>query len=161
MVIATVSLPDHSFNAPLESFGFLAPRNQRLHLLGALFSSALFPDRAPKGQELLTCFVGGMFEPDAIDWPDERVWDVVCTEIKSALRTSEMPRPVALFRQPHAIPQYNIGHERWVSAVKAELRSVPGLFITANYLEGVSVPACIDQSNRTARAVAEYLGRKA
>jgi protoporphyrinogen/coproporphyrinogen III oxidase len=161
MVIAAVSLPDHSFNAPLEGFGFLAPRNQGLHLLGALFNSALFPDRAPKGQELLTCFVGGMFEPDAIDWPDERVWDVVCTEIKSALRTSEMPQPVALFRQPHAIPQYNIGHERWVAAVKSELNNVPGLFIAANYLEGVSVPACIDQSNRTARAVAEYLGRKA
>jgi protoporphyrinogen/coproporphyrinogen III oxidase len=160
MVIAAVSLPEHSFSAPLEGFGFLVPRNQGLHLLGALFSSALFPDRAPKGQELLTCFVGGMFEPDAIDWPDERVWDVVCTEIKSALRTFEMPQPVALFRQPHAIPQYNIGHERWVGAVKAELNSVPGLFITANYLEGVSVPACIDQSNRTARAVAEYLGRR-
>jgi oxygen-dependent protoporphyrinogen oxidase len=161
MVITAVSLPDHSFNAPLEGFGFLAPRNQGLHLLGALFSSALFPDRAPKGQELLTCFVGGMFEPDAIDWPDERVWDVVCTEIKSALRTSEMPQPVALMRQPHAIPQYNIGHERWVAEVKSELNNVPGLFIAANYLEGVSVPACIDQSNRTARAVAEYLGRKA
>jgi protoporphyrinogen/coproporphyrinogen III oxidase len=161
MVIAAVSLPEHSFNAPLEGFGFLVPRNQGLHLLGALFSSALFPDRAPKGQELLTCFIGGMFEPDAIDWPNERVWDVVCTEMKSALRTSEMPQPVALFRQPHAIPQYNIGHERWVAAVKSELNNVPGLFIAANYLEGVSVPACIDQSNRTARAVAEYLGRKA
>jgi oxygen-dependent protoporphyrinogen oxidase len=102
-----------------------------------------------------------MFETDAIDWPDERVWDVVCTEMKSALRTSELPQPVALFRQPHAIPQYHIGHERWVAAVKAELNNVPGLFITANYLEGVSVPACIEQSNRTARAVAEYLGRKA
>jgi protoporphyrinogen/coproporphyrinogen III oxidase len=161
MVIAAISLPEHSFNAPLEGFGFLVPRNQGLHVLGALFSSALFPDRAPKGQELLTCFIGGMFEPDAIDWPDERVWDIVCREIKSALRTSEMPQPVALFRQPHAIPQYNIGHERWVAAVKAELNCVPGLFITANYLEGVSVPACIEQSNRTARAVAEYLGRKA
>src|SRR5262245_11516833 len=161
MVIAAVSLPYRSFNSPLEGFGFLAPRNQGLHLLGALFSSALFPDRAPKGHELLTCFIGGMFEPDAIDWADDRVWDVVCTEIKSALRTSEIPQPVALFRQPHAIPQYNIGHDRWVAAVKAELNCVPGLFITANYLEGVSVPACIEQSNGTARAVAEYLGRKA
>jgi len=161
MVIAAVSLPYRSFNSPLEGFGFLAPRNQGLHLLGALFSSALFPDRAPKGHELLTCFIGGMFEPDAIDWADDRVWDVVCTEIKSALRTSEIPQPVALFRQPHAIPQYNIGHDRWVAAVKAELNSVRGLFITANYLEGVSVPSCIEQGNRTAWAVAEYLGRKA
>jgi oxygen-dependent protoporphyrinogen oxidase len=70
-----------------------------------------------------------------------------------------MPQPVALFRYPHAIPQYPIGHARWLAAVKQELKSTPGLFITANYLEGVSVPACIEQSARTARAVAEYLGR--
>ncbi len=159
MVIAAISLPEHSFKDPLEGFGFLVPRNQGLHLLGALFSSALFPERAPKGQELLTCFLGGMFEPDAIDWPDERVWETVCSEIKSALHTSNVPEPVGLFRQRHAIPQYNIGHERWVAAFKEELKKTPGLFIAGNYLEGVSVPACIEQGGRTANAVAEYLGR--
>ena len=161
MVIAAVSLPDHSFKEPLHGFGFLAARDQGLHLLGALFSSALFPGRAPKGQELLTCFLGGMFEPEAIDWPNERVWEVACPELKSALQTSEMPQPLALFRQRHAIPQYNIGHERWVASVKEELKKTPGLFITANYLEGVSVPSCIEQGGRIARAAAEYLGRKA
>jgi protoporphyrinogen/coproporphyrinogen III oxidase len=136
------------------------PRNQGLHLLGSLFSSALFPDRAPKGQELLTCFVGGMFEPEAIEWTDERVMETVCSEMKSVLHTSEIPRPVALFRQPQAIPQYNIGHQRWVEAVKDELKTMPGLFLSANYMEGISVPACIEQGGRTAHAVAEYLGRK-
>jgi oxygen-dependent protoporphyrinogen oxidase len=160
MVIAAVALPDHSFNPPLHGFGFLAPRNQGLHLLGALFSSALFPGRAPKGQELLTCFIGGMFEPDAINWPDDRVWETVSQELQTALRTSETPQPVALFRQPQAIPQYNIGHKKWAAAVKEELGKTPGLFIAANYMEGVSVPACIEQGDRTARAVAEYLGRK-
>ena len=161
MVTAAVTVGDDSLNQPLQGFGFLAPRNQGLHMLGSLFSSALFPDRAPQGQQLLTCFLGGMFEPDAIDWPDARVWEIICTEIKTALHTSEMPKPVALFRQPHAIPQYNVGHEGWVIAVKEELKKTPGLFITANYLEGVSVPACIEQGGRTARAVAEYLGRRA
>ena len=160
MVIAAVSLSDFSFNTPLQGFGFLVPRNQGLHLLGSLFTSALFPGRAPKGKELLTCFVGGTFEPEAIDWPDDRVWEVVCSEIKSALATSDVPRPVALFRQRQAIPQYNIGHQRWLAAVKDELRKTPGLFMTGNYLEGISVPGCIEQGDRTARAVAEYLGRK-
>jgi oxygen-dependent protoporphyrinogen oxidase len=161
MVIAAVSLPDFSLNAPLSGFGFLVPRNEGLHVLGALFSSALFPDRAPKGQELLTCFLGGMFEPEAIDWPDDRIWEVVCPELKGALQSSELPKPVTLFRQPHAIPQYNIGHERWVQALKDELKQFPGLFIASNYLEGPSVPACIEQGDRTAHAIAEYLGRKA
>src|SRR5262249_21297970 len=118
MVVATISLPEYSLKAPLQGFGFLVPRNQGLHLLGALFSSALFPDRAPKGQELLTCFLGGMFEPEAIEWSDEKVWEIACSEIKTALGASELPKPVAVARQVSAIPQYNIGHQRWVAAVK-------------------------------------------
>jgi oxygen-dependent protoporphyrinogen oxidase len=160
LVTAAVSLPDHSLSRPLKGFGFLVPRNQGLHLLGALFNSALFPDRAPPGRELLTCFVGGMFEPGAVDWPDEQVFETVCPEIQSALGASEIPRPVAIFRYRHAIPQYNIGHERWVAAAKEELKTTPGLFLAGNYLEGVSVPACIEQGERAARAVAGFLGKK-
>ena len=161
MVIAAVSLPDHSFKQPLQGFGFLVPRNQGLHLLGGLFSSALFPGRAPQGRELVTCFAGGMFEPEAFDWSEERVWETVCPELKAALQSSEMPKPVSLFRHRHAIPQYNIGHEHWVASVKEELKRTPGLFIASNYLDGVSVPACIEQGDRTAHTIAEYLGRKA
>jgi oxygen-dependent protoporphyrinogen oxidase len=160
MVIAAVSVHDFSFKEPLNGFGFLVARNQGLRILGALFSSALFPGRAPKGRELLTCFVGGAFEPEAVDWPDVRIWETVCPELKGALQTSEVPEPVALFRHRQAIPQYNIGHDRWVRAVKDELKKMPGIFIASNYLEGVSVPACIEQGDRTAHAVAEYLGRK-
>ncbi len=161
MVVAAVSLPEHSFKAPLRGFGFLVPRGEGLHMLGTLFSSALFPDRAPEGQALLTSFVGGAFEPEALDWPDDRVWETVCAELQRVFGTSELPSPVRLYRHRHAIPQYNIGHERWAESVKAELKRTPGLFITSNYLDGVSVPACMEQGERTAHAVAAYLGRGA
>jgi protoporphyrinogen/coproporphyrinogen III oxidase len=157
MVIAATAVPEHSFNQPLRGFGFLAPRNQGVHLLGTLFSSALFTGRAPHGQVLLTTFVGGAFEPDAVTWPDERVWETVCTELKQVLKLTDQPVPVALYRHRHAIPQYNIGHEGWVEQLGNELKNSPGLFITANYIQGVSVPACIEHGARTAQAVAEYL----
>lgn len=160
MVIAAASIPDYGFKQPLNGFGFLVPRNQGLRILGALFSSALFPGRAPNGRELLTCFMGGDFEPETLDWPDMRIWETVCPELKAALESSEMPEPIALFRQRRAIPQFHIGHEQWVHAVQDELKKTPGLFLASNYLEGVSVPACIENGNRTAQAIAEHLGRK-
>ena len=144
MVIAATAIPEYSFKEPLRGFGFLAPRNQGLHLLGTLFSSALFTGRAPQGQVLLTSFLGGAFEPDALKWPDERVWETVCRELKQVLNTADQPVPVVLYRHQHAIPQYNIGHERWVEQLGNELKNCPGLFITANYVQGVSVPACIE-----------------
>ena len=157
MLIAATAVPEHSFKQPLRGFGFLAPRNQGVHLLGTLFSSALFTGRAPQGQVLLTSFLGGAFEPDAVQWPDERVWETVCGELKQVLNTADQPVPVVLYRHQHAIPQYNIGHERWVEQLGNELKNCPGLFITANYVQGVSVPACIEHGARTAQAVAEYL----
>jgi oxygen-dependent protoporphyrinogen oxidase len=161
MVIAATSVPEHSFKQPLRGFGFLAPRDEGLHLLGTLFSSALFPNRAPEGQVLLTSFIGGAFEPEAFDWPDERVWEVVTSELKRVLDTSTLPEPVALFRHRNAIPQYKIGHDSWVESLTNEMKNMPGLFITANYIQGISVPACMEQGERTARAVAEYLRSKA
>ncbi len=161
IIVTATCLPEHSFSRPLRGFGFLVPRNEGLHLLGSVFSSAVFPGRAPDGHVLLTSFIGGSFEPEALDWPDSRVWEVVCPELKQVLKTDAMPEPIALVRHRNALPQYNIGHERWVEAVKNELQNTPGLFITANYMEGASVPSCIDQGNRMAYTVAEYLGRKA
>jgi protoporphyrinogen/coproporphyrinogen III oxidase len=157
MVIAATAVPEYSFKEPLRGFGFLVPRKQGVHLLGTLFSSALFTGRAPEGKILLTSFLGGAFEPEAVEWPDDRVWDTVCTELKQILGISDRPVPVALQRHRHAIPQYNIGHERWVERVGHELKNCPGLFISANYIQGVSVPACSEHGARTAQAVAEYL----
>src|SRR5439155_410298 len=68
IIVAASSLPEHSLKEPLSGFGFLAPREEGLHVLGTIFSSALFPGRAPDGRVLLTSFIGGSFEPHVLDW---------------------------------------------------------------------------------------------
>jgi oxygen-dependent protoporphyrinogen oxidase len=161
MVVAASAVPEDAFDPPLKGFGFLAARSEGLHILGTLFSSALFADRAPQGQVLLTSFLGGAFEPEALDWPDERVWATAWRELQRVLKTTSADfEPIALVRHRNAIPQYNVGHERWVQAVQDELRNSPGLFIASNYLDSVSVPGCIERGEQTAQAVAEYLRSK-
>ncbi len=160
IIVAASSLPEHALKEPLRGFGFLVPRSEGLHLLGTIFNSALFPGRAPEGRVLLTSFIGGSFEPEVLDWSDDQVWEVVGSELQRVLDSEKKPEPIALVRQRHALPQYNIGHERWVASLREQLQRTPGLFVTANYLEGASVPACIDQADRTAHRVVEYLRRK-
>src|SRR4029077_3425366 len=43
----------------LDGFGFLVPRSAGLEILGSVWNSSLFPNRAPDGKVLLTSFVGG------------------------------------------------------------------------------------------------------
>ena len=49
---------------PLDGFGFLVPEVERKHVMGVIFSSTVFPGRAPEGHVLLTAFVGGVRNPD-------------------------------------------------------------------------------------------------
>jgi len=159
IIVAATSIGEGHLPEPLKGFGFLAPRSEGLHLLGTIFSSALFPGRAPDGHVLLSSFIGGSFEPEVLSWSDDKVWETVCSELKRVLKADAAPEPIGLQRHQYALPQYRIGHERVVASLKSELQQAPGLFIASNYLEGASVPACIEQAERTARQIAEYLGR--
>ncbi len=48
----------------LDGFGFLVPEKEHRRILGTIFSSTLFENRAPAGTVLLTTFVGGMRQPE-------------------------------------------------------------------------------------------------
>ncbi len=159
MLVAATSIDEAHLARPLHGFGFLVPRSEKLHILGTLFSSSLFPSRAPAGKALLTSFLGGALEPTAIGWSDERVWDIVTSELKSVLGLKGGVEPVHLFRQERAIPQYGIGHRKWLADVKVSLGGLAGLFLTGSYFDGVSLPAAMKHGQGTAEAVIEYTRR--
>ena len=59
---------------------------------------------------------------------------------------------------PHAIPQYNLGYERFLEAMtNAEARHA-GLFIGGHVRDGISVANCITAGQRLADAAAKYVG---
>src|SRR5690606_38359344 len=49
----------------LPGWGASPTRGAGLRLLSAVWTSAAFPDRAPEGRSLATCFLGGQRDPDA------------------------------------------------------------------------------------------------
>jgi oxygen-dependent protoporphyrinogen oxidase len=140
---------------PLAGFGFLAPRKEGLRVLGCLFPSELFPGRAPAGHVALTAFAGGRTDPEIVGWDDERLLASVLAELRVPLRLRSEPALQLVRRWPRAIPQYEVGHGRFVERAREIERTLPGLRIGGNFLAGVSVPDCI--KNATAMA-AELLG---
>ncbi|HEX7186488.1 MAG TPA: protoporphyrinogen oxidase, partial [Thermoanaerobaculia bacterium] len=142
---------------PLGGFGFLAPRKEGLRVLGCLFPSEIFAERAPEGHVALAAFAGGCTDPEIVSWDDDRIASTVESEIRTALGLRGEPAYRLVRRWPQAIPQYELGHGRFVETAEEIERDLPGLRIGGNFLHGVSVPDCI----RNATAMAEEMLRKA
>jgi protoporphyrinogen/coproporphyrinogen III oxidase len=130
----------------LEGFGFLVPRSESLRTLGTVWNSSLFPGRAPQGSVLLTSFVGGATDPQAVALSSEDIVSMVHREIAPILSIRSRPTlsHVQIYRR--ALPQYNIGHTARIANLQRESSSLQNLKLVGNYLRGPALGACIEQA---------------
>jgi protoporphyrinogen/coproporphyrinogen III oxidase len=145
----------------LEGFGFLAPRSAGLRLLGVLWESSIFPDRAPAGHALLRVMVGGATDPDVVDLDDQRLVARVRTELRATMQVNGQPDLVRVIRHRPGIPQYVGGHAERVARIEAALERRPGLFVGGHAFRGVGINACIEDASSLADRVIGALARRA
>lgn len=124
---------------PLDGFGFLVPEVERKHVLGTIFSSTLFPGRAPDGQVLLTAFVGGVRNPDLANADLNTLTARVLDDFRSLLGLRGEPSFRASQLWPKAIPQYTLSHGRFREIMDEAERRNPGLTLAGSYRDGVAV----------------------
>jgi oxygen-dependent protoporphyrinogen oxidase len=135
----------------LDGFGFLVPAGQGVRSLGCLWSSSIFPGRAPRGHALLRVLVGGARDPDAAALDDEALLDLVRHDLSTSMGIEAAPDMVRIYRYPRAIPQYTLGHLARLSAVRDRLERLPGLLLHGNGYRGVA----LNDSLRLAGEIAE------
>ena len=144
---------------PLDGFGALVPAVEHRSILGALFSSTLFPGRAPDGHVALTVYVGGTRQPEIAALPPAALRPCVLADLRDLLGVTGEPVFSHITAWPHATPQYNLGYERVLAAItEAEARH-PGLFIGGHVRDGISVANCIGAGLRLADAAARQWAR--
>jgi len=145
---------------PLDGFGFLAPRKEGLRLLGCLFPSQIFPGRAPEGHVALAAFGGGRTDPELAGWDEDRIAAAMIAELRGPLGLRGEPAFRLVRRWPRAIPQYELGHGRFVERAREIERSLPGLRLAGNFLGGVSVPDCIRNATVLAEGMLQEEGTR-
>lgn len=128
---------------PLDGFGMLIPACERRHILGTLFPSSLFPNRAPKGHVLLTSFLGGCRQPEIAALNPEDQQALVHEELSDLLGISGEPCFVRSRAWPRAIPQYNLGYGRLATLLDEAERDCSHLYFCGNFRGGISVPKTI------------------
>lgn len=127
----------------LDGFGMLVPEVEKRSMLGVLFSSSLFPGRAPDGHASLTVMVGGTRQPQLTGLETDDLLRRIQPDLRDLLGVEGAP----VFRRhqswARAIPQYNLGHGRFLEAISLCEQQNPGLFIGGQVRDGIALPACI------------------
>lgn len=138
---------------PLDGFGFLAPRREGLRVLGVLFSSSIFRQRAPAGHVLMRAMLGGARDAQVLELDDDHLARLALSELEPILGLAGAPEHVRVFRHQRAIPQYNIGHGARLKRIDERLAHLPNVHLAGNAYRGIGINDCV----RDAATVAEQV----
>jgi oxygen-dependent protoporphyrinogen oxidase len=137
----------------LDGFGYLIPKKEGCSILGTLWDSSIFPQRAPEGHVLLRSMMGGATNPQAITLTDSEVRERTMAELEKIMGITAEPDFVRIFRHQRAIPQYVVGHAERLAAIDEQRQKHPGLIVTGNAFFGVGLNDCVNAANKAAEQV--------
>jgi oxygen-dependent protoporphyrinogen oxidase len=134
---------------PLDGYGYLVPGG-RHPILGCLFESTVFPNRAPDGLVLLRAMAGGARNPGAVSRPASEIAQTTFAAIRDPLGIDGAPVSVKVAVHRSAIPQYDRAHPERLRRAEAEVAKTPGLLLAGASWRGVSVNHLVGEAGTVA-----------
>jgi oxygen-dependent protoporphyrinogen oxidase len=144
----------------LNGFGFLVPHEEGKTILGCLWDSSMFDNRAPEGKALLRMMVGGARAEEKALLSDEELIEACRRDLRDTMGIDAEPEMVRIYRHQRAIPQYLVGHAARLERIEARLRDFPGVVLTGNAYRGVGINDCVRQAKEAAKQVVEFITKK-
>jgi oxygen-dependent protoporphyrinogen oxidase len=144
----------------LDGFGFMVPRRKGLNTICTFWNSSLFGGRAPEGTVLITSFAESEQNtagPGSAG--EEKCTRAVEAENARILGISGKPLVRSVWKDSHALPQYNVGHARRVTEIYCILPTLPNFYLAGNFLNGRSIGDCVDVAYRVAENLHSQLQR--
>jgi oxygen-dependent protoporphyrinogen oxidase len=151
--IAVVGCGYRSLEHPLDGFGLLTTSSAHLPVLGLLWDSSIFPDRAPPGCKIIRAMIGGQRSPDLVRQDDAGLIRTARQGIAQAMGVTQAPDVTYVKRWERGIPSYAPGHIANVDALLARLDNFPGLYLNCNAYRGIAMNDCA----RNGRELAERI----
>lgn len=142
-----------------QGFGMLIPKAAGFKILGTIFSSALFPNRAPSNHLTMTSYIGGERYPELASKSPEELYAITCEDLRVLLGVKGKPTFQHSVYWPKAIPQYNMGYGRFRELMTEIEGKAPGLFFAGHYRDGISLGDSIVSGVNSVDRVMEALKR--
>ena len=159
LAVVVSAFKKEDINFDLDGFGFLVPKVEQRKILGSLWSSVIFENRAPQDVHLLTTFIGGARNAELFDKSDDELFQIAREELDSILGLKGEPIFQKIRRWRKAIPQYNLGYEKIVDSIENFKKNNAGVFFCSNFYRGISVSDCIKSSIIATDEVLEFLSK--
>jgi len=144
-----------------EGFGFLVPGREKMNILGSLWTSSVFENRAPQGYHLFTTFIGGARNAELARKGENELIDIALGDLNSILELTGKPEFASVKKWDRAIPQYNIGYEKVVQAIEDFQAAHHDIFFCSNFYKGISVGDCVKNTIATAKGITDFLQKPA
>jgi len=123
----------------LDGFGFLIPEIENKNILGSIWSSTIFPGRAPKDYAAFTTFVGGTRQPENASLDEEHLKKMVFDDLNSLVGLKAQPVFTRIKKWEKAIPQYALGYKKIQNKFNEMEDQISGLYFAGNFRRGISV----------------------
>ena len=141
---------------PLDGFGMLIPEVEGFRILGTLFSSSLFRDRAPSGHVTLTTYIGGARAPELALRPTNELIEMTLQDLGVILGVTGRPTFEHVVVYPKAIPQYEVGYGRFKDLMTDIETRAPGMFFAGHSRDGISLGDSLVSGHDVAGRIADY-----
>lgn len=136
-------------------FGYLTPEQEGRFTLGTLFSSNMFPGRAPAGHIVCETLVGGRRHPERLHLDDATMTRLALDDVREVLNLPGDPVYNTVLRPQSGIPQLERGYGQLLTWRDKVVQDHPGLSVCGFGWEGIGINDMI----RSATGAAEQILR--
>jgi oxygen-dependent protoporphyrinogen oxidase len=137
----------------INGFGFLCAPSEKSDILGCIYVSSIFPNRAQQGETLFTVLLGGALNPEITNRPSHEIAETAHHSICKYLSVNQEPIFTSVHTWKESIPQYNIGHKSITGQLSNIEKTNSGLFFAGNYRGGISIGSCVTQAKATSSQI--------
>ncbi len=150
IAVVCLGFPAGAVRHSLNGFGFLVPSRENRRILGSIWTSSIFKDRAPQGSVQLRCMVGGDGDHDSANLAEEELIRTVLKDLDDILGIDGDPQSLKIYRWTHGIPQYRVGHGAILKKIESQLGTIRGLHLAGNAYYGIGLNDCVKQAYKIA-----------
>lgn len=158
--VTGVGFLENDITNPLDGFGYLIPSKEKKKILGALFTSSIFPEGVEKGKKLVRVIMGGDKNRWITEKSEEELQNIAFNEIKDTLGIKDNPANFTSFYWEKAIPQYYMGHTKIAENIEKISAEAGKIFFGGNILYGVGINDCTRVSYEIVNRLVEFIKNK-